>query len=112
MMTRPRFNPYLLLVLASLFWAGNMVMGRGLRDDLPPVALAFWRWVVAFACVLPLALPHLKAQWPMLRAAWKQVQPNADLSEIAGKVKRAVELVAFCREYLKGLQNDADKILT
>ena len=62
MMTRPRFNPYLLLVLASLFWAGNMVMGRGLRDDLPPVALAFWRWVVAFACVLPLALPHLKAQ--------------------------------------------------
>jgi exonuclease VII small subunit len=39
-------------------------------------------------------------------------QPNADLSEIAGKVKRAVELVAFCREYLKGLQNDADKILT
>ena len=49
MMTRPRFNPYLLLVLASLFWAGNMVMGRGLRDDLPPVALAFWRWVVAFA---------------------------------------------------------------
>lgn len=73
MMTRPRFNPYLLLVLASLFWAGNMVMGRGLRDDLPPVALAFWRWVVAFVCVLPLALPHLKAEWPLLRAAWRQV---------------------------------------
>jgi len=72
-MNRPRFNPYLLLALASLLWAGNMVMGRGLRADLPPVALAFWRWVVAFACVLPLALPHLKAQWPMLRAAWKQV---------------------------------------
>ena len=72
-MNGPRFNPYLLLALASLLWAGNMVMGRGLRADLPPVALAFWRWVVAFACVLPLALPHLKAQWPMLRAAWKQV---------------------------------------
>ena len=68
-----RFNPYLLLVLTSLFWAGNMVMSRGLRADLPPVALAFWRWMVAFACVLPLALPHLKAQWPILRAAWKKV---------------------------------------
>ncbi|MBN8443004.1 MAG: DMT family transporter [Dechloromonas sp.] len=68
-----RFNPYLLLALASLFWAGNMVMSRGLRADLPPVALAFWRWVTAFVCVLPLALPHLRAQWPVLRAAWKRV---------------------------------------
>ncbi len=68
-----RLNPYLLLVLTSLFWAGNMVMSRGLRADLPPVGLAFWRWVIAFACVLPLALPHLKAQWPILRNAWKPV---------------------------------------
>ena len=47
-MRRPHFNPYLLLALTSLFWAGNMVMSRGLRADLPPVALAFWRWVTAF----------------------------------------------------------------
>ena len=72
-MKRPAFNPYLLLTLASLFWAGNMVMSRGLRADLPPVALAFWRWVTAFALVLPLALPHLRSQWPLLRAAWKKV---------------------------------------
>ena len=72
-MRRLHLNPYLLLTLASLFWAGNMVMGRGLRADLPPVGLAFWRCVVAFLCVLPLALPHLRAQWPLLRAAWKQV---------------------------------------
>lgn len=72
-MNRPRFNPYLLLVLASLFWAGNMVMSRGMRADLPPIALTFWRWVIAFACVLPLALPHAKSQWHLLRAAWMKV---------------------------------------
>lgn len=72
-MNRPRFNPYLLLVLASLFWAGNMVMSRGMRADLPPIALTFWRWVIAFACVLPLALPHVKSQWHLLRAAWMKV---------------------------------------
>ena len=72
-MRRPHFNPYLLLALTSLFWAGNMVMSRGLRADLPPVALAFWRWVTAFCCVLPLALPHLRSQWPLLRAAWKKL---------------------------------------
>ena len=68
-MTRTRTTAYLLLTVTSLFWAGNMVMSRGLRADLPPVALAFWRWVVAFACVLPLALPHLRSQWPALRAS-------------------------------------------
>lgn len=73
MMRRPQFNPYALLVLTSLFWAINMVMSRGLRADLPPVALAFWRWVVAFCCVLPLALPHLKSQWPILRAHWGKI---------------------------------------
>lgn len=68
-----RVNPYLLLAAASLFWAGNMVMSRGLRADLPPVALAFWRWVVAFCCVVPLALPHVKSQWRVVCASWKPV---------------------------------------
>ncbi len=64
-------RPYLLLTLTSLFWAGNMVIGRGMRGDVPPIALAFWRWTIAFMCVLPLALPHLKTQWPILRANWR-----------------------------------------
>lgn len=72
-MNRRHFNPYLLLVLSSLFWAGNMVMSRGLRADLPPIALTFWRWVIAFGCVLPLALPHVKSQWHLVRAAWMKV---------------------------------------
>lgn len=74
-MKRLLANPYLLLTLASLFWSGNLVMGRGLRDDLPPIGLAFWRWTVALLCILPLALPYLKSQWPALRAGWKAVLP-------------------------------------
>lgn len=46
-------SPYVLLSLASLLWAGNMVVGRGMRGDIPPVAMAFWRWTIAFALVLP-----------------------------------------------------------
>ncbi len=69
--TTARFNPYVLLTLTSLFWAGNMVIGRGMRADVPPIALAFWRWAIAFLCVLPLALPHLKTQWPIVRAHWR-----------------------------------------
>ena len=71
--TRFYANPYLLLTLTALFWSGNMVLGRGIRADVPPLALAFWRWAIAFALVLPLALPHLRAQWPLLKAGWKPV---------------------------------------
>ena len=66
-------NPYLLLTLTALFWSGNMVLGRGIRADVPPMALAFWRWTIAFLLVLPLALPHFKSQWPLLRQGWKPV---------------------------------------
>jgi len=64
-------NPYLLLTLTVLFWSGNMVVGRGVRADLPPIALAFWRWAIALLCILPLALPHLKSQWSLLKQGWK-----------------------------------------
>ncbi|MCM8594037.1 DMT family transporter [Accumulibacter sp.] len=66
-------NPYLLLVLTTLFWSGNMVIGRAVRDQVPPLTLAFWRWAIALALVLPLALPHLREQWPLIRRNWKAV---------------------------------------
>ncbi|HSG23328.1 MAG TPA: DMT family transporter [Azonexus sp.] len=71
--TRFFTHPYLLLTLTALFWSGNMVLGRGIRADVPPMALAFWRWAIAFALVLPLALPHFKTQWPLLKKGWKPV---------------------------------------
>ena len=66
-------HPYLLLTLTTLFWSGNMVVGRAIRDEVPPFSLAFWRWAIAFLLTLPLALPHLRAQWPLLRKGWKAI---------------------------------------
>lgn len=69
---RPNFlHPYLLLSLTALFWSGNMVIGRAVRADVPPMALAFWRWTIMFVLVLPFALPHLAAGWPQLRKHWR-----------------------------------------
>lgn len=66
-------HPYLLLILTTLFWSGNMVVGRAIRGEVPPFALAFWRWVLALLLTLPLALPHLRRQWPLLRDSWRSV---------------------------------------
>jgi len=66
-------HPYLLLTLTTLFWSGNMVVGRAIRGEVPPFTLAFWRWAIAFLLTLPLALPHLKQQWPLIKKGWKAV---------------------------------------
>lgn len=66
-------HPYLLLTLTSLFWSGNMVLGRAIRNEVPPLSLAFWRWAIALALALPLALPHLRSQWPQLKSGWPAI---------------------------------------
>lgn len=45
----------LLLTLPPLLWAGNAVVGRLVRDDIPPMALNALRWLLAFVLLAPLA---------------------------------------------------------
>lgn len=61
-------QPYLLLTVTSLFWAGNVVLGRFAAGHVPPVALSVIRWAGACLIVLPFAWPHLKRDLPEIRA--------------------------------------------
>jgi drug/metabolite transporter (DMT)-like permease len=63
-------SPYLLLTLTSLFWAANWVVGRAMRNDMPPVAMGFWRWTIALLLLLPFVAPELKRKWHVVRANW------------------------------------------
>ncbi len=53
-----------------LSWSGNWVVGRGIRGEVPPITLSFWRWVIAFALLLPIAWPHLRKQWRAVLRHW------------------------------------------
>ena len=44
-----------LLTVPPLMWAGNAVVGRLVRDDIPPITLNLLRWLLAFVILLPLA---------------------------------------------------------
>ncbi len=68
-------RPYLYLSLAALFWAGNFVVGKAASARIPPVGLAFWRWVLALAVLLLIAGRRLAADWPALRGAWRVLLP-------------------------------------
>ena len=61
-------QPYLLLSLTSLFWAGNIVLARFVAGHVPPMTLSCVRWIGAFLMLLPFALPHLRRDWPALRS--------------------------------------------
>jgi drug/metabolite transporter (DMT)-like permease len=61
-------QPYLLLSLTSLFWAGNIVLGRYVAGHVPPLTLSCVRWIGAFLILLPFAWPHLERDWLVLRA--------------------------------------------
>ena len=66
-------RPYVLLVLAALFWSGNFIIGRAVHEAVPPIGLAFWRWAVASLIILAAAYPHLVRDWPALRAGWRNI---------------------------------------
>jgi drug/metabolite transporter (DMT)-like permease len=61
-------QPYLLLSLTSLFWAANIVLARHVGNHVPPITLTTIRWFGVFLILLPFAWPHLKRDWPVLRA--------------------------------------------
>lgn len=58
-------------MLCNLFWAGNWVTGRAMRDSFGPVALNFWRWLIAALILAPFVLPEVRRQWPVIRRNWK-----------------------------------------
>jgi drug/metabolite transporter (DMT)-like permease len=61
-------QPYLLLSITALFWAGNAIVGRLAAGHIPPVTLSFLRWSLAFLIILPFAWKHLERDWPAIRA--------------------------------------------
>jgi drug/metabolite transporter (DMT)-like permease len=58
---------YALLVAMTAVWGSGMVLARGVTEHIPPIGLGFWRLTVAILVLLPLVLPHLLIQGPLLR---------------------------------------------
>jgi len=56
---KPLWLAYVGLVLTPLFWAGNAVVAKGAIDNIPPLSMSFWRWVIALVVILPFGLPGI-----------------------------------------------------
>jgi drug/metabolite transporter (DMT)-like permease len=81
-------RPYLLLILATLFWSGNWIVGRALAELVPPAALTFWRWVIALLLIAPVVGPRLWRQRALLRRHW---QPIVLLGLLGGGIHNVLQ---------------------
>ncbi len=70
-MRRIAASAYVLLALTALFWAGTVIAGRAVADETLPLALNFWRWVVALAVVAPFGWAGLRGRLALVRAHWR-----------------------------------------
>jgi drug/metabolite transporter (DMT)-like permease len=69
---------WLILIVPPLFWAGNFVVGRASRGDVPPMLLAFSRHFLALLCLLPFGWSRMKRdigrywelRWQLFRVAF------------------------------------------
>ncbi len=69
----PSLRGILAALAATVVWAGNFVVARGIAQAIPPVQLNFWRWALALVCILPWALPRLREDWPVMRRHWRHL---------------------------------------
>lgn len=63
--------PYLLLVVAALFWGGNAVAGKFLAGSLPPVTISFIRLTIGFLFMSPVIIKLFKREMAVFRENFK-----------------------------------------
>jgi len=68
-----------MLTAAFFLFALNVIIGRAVHEDVPPVALSFWRWVLASVIFLPFSWRRVREQWPIILANWKLLAIMATL---------------------------------
>jgi drug/metabolite transporter (DMT)-like permease len=89
-----------LAVLATLIWSGNFIVARGVIKAIPPVALAFYRWLTATIILLPFAWKYFSTElhiikerpWFFLLAAITGVSMFNTFVYVAGHSSSAINM--------------------
>ena len=92
---RRQLTAFALLGLVMVLWAGNSIVGRAVRFDVPPLTLAFVRWLGASLILLPFAIAPLRCDWSAIKKAWKPmlVQRGCEISALLLGVVIGIEVV-------------------
>lgn len=91
-------NPYILLVLATLFWGGNFALGKAVSGSIPPMTLSYIRWMEALIFFLPFAWGAINQQktnalenWPTFVALGVILTNQKGKKELKVQINESVE---------------------
>ena len=59
-----------LAVLATFIWSGNFIVARGVYKEIPPISLAFYRWLLATIIIIPFAWKQFVKDWKLIKQSW------------------------------------------
>jgi drug/metabolite transporter (DMT)-like permease len=91
MSTKLSPSTIVLLTIPPILWACNAIIGRLIAPMIPPVTLNFFRWVIAFFVLLPLA-------WTIFRAGsgiWQHKKQYAMLGLLGIGLYNALQYLAL-----------------
>ena len=54
-----------------LFYSMGFIVGRAIRDEVPPIGLVFWRAAIACLLLAPFIYPQLRVQLPLMLTHWR-----------------------------------------
>lgn len=57
----------LLAIVATIIWSGNFIVARAVIREIPPISLAFYRWLTASLIFLPFAFKGAREEWKELK---------------------------------------------
>jgi drug/metabolite transporter (DMT)-like permease len=63
-----------LAVLAVLIWSGNFIVARGIFKQVPPISLAFYRWLLASVLIVPFAIRSFRKN--SVQVGWKDIRQH------------------------------------
>ena len=71
--SRNNYLPFALLFIQPIFMASNLVVARGGVEFVPPISLAFWRWLIVFFILLPFTFNSLKKNFKLVKQEYKRI---------------------------------------
>ena len=71
--SKDSYLPFLLLFIQPIFMASNLVVARGGVEYVPPISLAFWRWLLVFLILLPFTFSSLRKNFDFIKKEYKQI---------------------------------------
>ncbi|SER57471.1 EamA domain-containing membrane protein RarD [Gracilibacillus ureilyticus] len=64
---------YFLLILTAVFYAGNLIVGKPVTAEIPPVTLSFFRYFIAAIVILPLGYKEWRNNKTLWKKEWKAI---------------------------------------